>query len=318
MSDTPSEPQPDVPYHAQLHWMVTAACNLSCPYCLSTPWRGIKAPKKNAASRSKYHEDLKILAKEILSSDFSFLLHVIRAGVRKVLLKQVVERIDIPQLMKALDKTGMTFKITLTGGGEPFLVPNFVEACRALSKKHYLSVLTNLTSDKAREFAQTVDPVRVVDILAAAHLLELQKRGLMENFIRNFLMCRQRGFSIRAVAVAYPPLLPKMDYYKQYFEDRGIALEFVPFYKSCRDQADSEAGKEKVISDSVPEDRWVMKPLASKGRHCHAGYNIGAVTPQGIIRPCFSMDGSLGNIYGNIRFSKCMMKCPAPVCICPF
>ena len=44
-----------------------------------------------------------------------------------------ISTINIPELIATLDKTGLIFRISFTGGGEPFLVPNLTEACLELT-----------------------------------------------------------------------------------------------------------------------------------------------------------------------------------------
>jgi MoaA/NifB/PqqE/SkfB family radical SAM enzyme len=38
--------------------------------------------------------------------------------------------VDIDKFMNTLDKTGKTFRIFMTGGGEPSLIPNFRESLK--------------------------------------------------------------------------------------------------------------------------------------------------------------------------------------------
>jgi organic radical activating enzyme len=75
-------------------------------------------------------------------------------GLASRLIK-IPRTIDIPVLLRTLDATGKIFKIGFSGG-EPFLVPNIIDACVALMEKHYIELNTNLTSLKIKEFAERI------------------------------------------------------------------------------------------------------------------------------------------------------------------
>ena len=91
------------------------------------------------------------------------------------------------------DKLLKIFKITFSGG-EPFLVPNFVEACEALTQKHFIGIHSNLTSNSVEKFAQCVNPKQVTGINASLHLRELERCGLVKHYIRHFKILKDKGF----------------------------------------------------------------------------------------------------------------------------
>ena len=72
--------------------------------------------------------------------------------------------IDIPALLGFLERTKGVFRINFTCG-EPFLVPNLVEACVEITKKHYVSFNTNLTSSRVKDFADKISPKNVINIV---------------------------------------------------------------------------------------------------------------------------------------------------------
>ena len=89
-----------------------------------------------------------------------------------------IYKIDIPAVIKTLNKTNKVFRIGFVGG-EPFLVPNMVEACTEITKKHYIAFNTNLTSSNIKEFSEKIDPKRVIHIVASLHIKELEKHNLL-------------------------------------------------------------------------------------------------------------------------------------------
>jgi len=56
------------------------------------------------------------------------------------------------------DRTGKTWQVHMSGG-EPFLYPRFVELCMALTRSHYISMNTNLSTANANDFACKVPEV---------------------------------------------------------------------------------------------------------------------------------------------------------------
>jgi len=224
-----------------------------------------------------------------------------------------LENIDIPPLLETLKKTGKTFCIQLTGGGEPFLVPNFLEACQALTKDHYISLSTNLTSPKVKEFAEIIDPKRVLLIAASAQIKEMEKKNLTDCYINNFLLFKNKGFNIRSVVVAYPSLLSEADKYKRFFSDRGINIEYNNFrgkYQG-KDYPAAYTKEEREKLSLHPEIHYQY------GKVCNAGYNAATVKPNGEISPCLKINLDLGNIYTGIHLRKNLMYCPLKFCECP-
>ncbi len=228
-------------------------------------------------------------------------------------------KIDIPKLIKSLDKTEKIYKISFTGGGEPFLVPNLVEACRELTKKHYISLLTNLTLPKIKEFAEKVNPEKVLNIIASAHIGELERCGLLTAYMNNFLLLRRGGFSIEAKAVAHPSLSKDADRYRQLFKEKGIELRFSPLsmyenngkypYKYNKEELETFGLRN---SDYESRIEYYKPPEV-----CNASYNTAAVDSKGNICICESIKIKIGNIYGKINFRESPIICPLMSCRCP-
>ena len=83
-----------------------------------------------------------------------------------------VHPIKIKNLISTINSTAKTFRISFTGG-EPTLIPNFVEACRAITQKHYISFNSNLISKNIKRFIEEIEPERVLHIHASFHYDEL-------------------------------------------------------------------------------------------------------------------------------------------------
>lgn len=130
--------------------------------------------------------------------------------------------------MNTLNQTNKIFRIGFTGG-EPFLCSNIVDACVEITKKHYIS-FTNLISKNIKGFFEKIDSERIIRIHASLHIKELERLNLLDRYIENFLLCKEKGFDILAQEVGYPPLLGEVEKYKKFFKEKGIELSFTPFY----------------------------------------------------------------------------------------
>jgi MoaA/NifB/PqqE/SkfB family radical SAM enzyme len=237
------------------------------------------------------------------------------------LAEKPVTKIRIPELMRTLDRTGLVFRIYFTGGGEPFLVPNLTEACLELTRKHYISIATNLVETKVREFLLKIDPTRVQSVVASCHIKALQRRGLLDRFIDNYRLCRERGIPVTALEVAYPALLGEVEHWRTFFRSKGVELAFNEFCGSWngREYPVAYTAEERAQFGFTLEKNIDIHAPNRRGRFiCNAGHNVAMVKPNGDIAPCFSAGGvRLGNIYRGINLRKHMMVCPADVCNCP-
>ena len=223
--------------------------------------------------------------------------------------------INISAVKNTLNDSNKIYRIDFTGG-EPFLAPNIVEFCIELTKKHFIAINTNLTSKKVKEFAEKIDPERVLFINASCHIKELERMNLLSRYIDNFFLCKNRGFDIRAIEVGYPPLLKESDKYKRFFLEKGIYLTFCPYMGRY---------KEKFYPDSYSEKELKILGLTEKnidrfhqyGKLCNAGYNVGIIQTNGDFSYCFAINKSLGNIYEGIKFKDKLTRCPFKFCNCP-
>ena len=297
-------------YDAWLHWNIASACNLKCVYC----YRNIRVRNNEPVSVAEVHTPL-----------WRKLVSTPKIGARALMQKfriSIYEKygrvapINIPALMRSLEKTEKTFRIGFAGSGEPFLTPNLVEVCAELTKKHFVSLITNLITCRTAEFAERINPRRVVRIVASLHIKELERLNLTDKYLDVYHLYRSKGFRIAAKEVAYPALRDEARKYLRYFNERGVALCFVPFRGYYN---------EKLYPESYTSEEFQLfgltKPygeiFGTKGKTCNAGYSAGVVSRAGDISPCYQMDGEMGNIYGSIRFRDKLTVCPFSFCSMP-
>ena len=282
----------DQEYDIWLHWILTYKCNLGCAYCFN------KSRLKNLKNTGSSRQLIK-----------NYLLKFVTGQAN-------VSKINTHALLKTLDRTGKIFRLELSGGGEPFLVSNIIGACAEITKKHYIGVVTNLTSEKIREFCMLIDPGRVLSIIASLHIKELERAGLISRYIDNFLLCREKRFNVTAWEVAYPQLLAQAEEYVRFFEEKGIKLNFRPFcgrYNEKLYPGDYTPQEMKVFGLDISD----IKKFYQKGNICNAGYNTAVVLPNGEIHTCFRINENIGNIYTGIRLKSAMITCPLDYCDCP-
>ncbi len=228
-------------------------------------------------------------------------------------------KINISSLLTTLEKTNKIFQITFVGGGEPFLVPNLIEACTAITQKHYISFITNLTGARVKEFAGEINPQRVVRIQASLHIKELERHRLLDAYIQNFLLLKEKGYNIQAKAVAYPSLVQDVKQYREFFRKNGIELKFVPFFGEYRrgKYPFAYTDRELEIFHFGNGNGLDMGKHHQYKKACNAGYNAGIVRPNGVIHRCDLIKEKIGNIYNNIAFKNNLVICPLKFCGCP-
>ncbi|VAX20531.1 hypothetical protein MNBD_IGNAVI01-492 [hydrothermal vent metagenome] len=226
-----------------------------------------------------------------------------------------VNSIDIKRLMVTLDKTGKIFRISLTGG-EPTMIPNFIEAVKVITEKHYVSFNTNLITKNLLKIIDEINPERILHIHASLHYNELVKKNLLKRFINNFKLLHKNGFNIYAEAIAYPPLKDKLNELKSIMQKEIIDFSFAPFYGKL---------EEKIYPESYTDSELKLFGLTNdeiscflqKDKLCNAGYNAAVVFSNGNIYPCHQIKEKIGNIYNQINFSKSLIRCPSKKCGCP-
>ncbi len=286
-------------YDIGLSLCVTSKCNLNCAYCISR--------KNEEKCGERPYVELRNMLGMLL------LWNLIKRR-----WQERVRPIDIPRLMKTLDETGKIFRVNFTGG-EPFLVPNIIEACVEITKKHFIALVTNLSMDNGDEFIERIDPGRVIFIIASLHIKELERHGLLSKYMDNFRKFQARGFVIFANEVAYPPLSRETERYKKFFKEKNIDLIFVPF-------AGQYAGRQYPGSYTDGElkafnlDPSIRNRFDSRRKNCNAGYNTMVALPDGAVYPCYQLSRpheKIGHIYKNILLRNKLRDCPLDVCECP-
>lgn len=226
-----------------------------------------------------------------------------------------VSPIDIERLMVALDKTGKVFRISFTGG-EPTMIPNFIEAVKVITEKHYVSFNTNLITKNLLSIIDKINSERILHIHASLHYDELVKKNLLERFINNFKLLQESGFNIYAEVVAFPSIIMRFNELESTMKKVEIDFEYAPFYGKFEDKIYPEpyTGSELKLFGLTNDE---ISFFSQKNQLCNAGYNAAVVFSNGDVYPCHQIKEKIGNIYDQINFSKSIVRCPSKKCGCP-
>jgi MoaA/NifB/PqqE/SkfB family radical SAM enzyme len=115
----------------------------------------------------------------------------------------LVGRISAEQYLDFFDSTRKTWLLHLTGG-EPFFHRDFVGLCRTLTSRHYISLNSNLSSRRVKDFVVAVDPSRVQYIHCGVHLDERERLKGWRHLLDNIRLLLEHGFPVFASLVMTP------------------------------------------------------------------------------------------------------------------
>jgi MoaA/NifB/PqqE/SkfB family radical SAM enzyme len=254
---------------------------------------------------------------------------------------------DIGKFFNNLEKTCL---ITLTGG-EPFLLPNFIKLCEKLTKKHFISVITNLSSPLVYEFAEKIKPGRVKSIICSLHFPEIKRLNLKKDIIEKFNFLKNKGFSIDVGMVMWPPVLKKFPEIHEEFKKHGVLInpkgfkglyngkdypdaytkkqtEIMRYYQELNKKLNSEG---KNLGDFIQPKLNLQKlkkkkvsdifsgHLSFKGLPCLAGKSHIRILSNGNVKRCVSEKMILGNVFkGNLKLLEKPLRCNSEICRCHY
>jgi len=243
---------------------------------------------------------------------------------------------NIEKIIEAFNRTGFVWLIHMSGG-EPFFQPQFVELCKELTKKHYISIDTNLSPKKVvYDFADQIDPSRIVFVNCSLHIEERGRLNLVKEFIANYHYLKRYGFKATVNQVLYPPVLKRFDEVFEYLKENGIILRpltFMGYYKFWRYPASyTEEERKRILkyfeiceefratrAIPIPDRKFIYGDLSFKGSLCKAGKKFVAIYYDGDIMRCQSESFKIGNIFeGELNLFEEPRPCNVEICVCPF
>ncbi|MCD0452499.1 radical SAM protein [Actinocorallia sp. API 0066] len=240
--------------------------------------------------------------------------------IKHVLNRKNLNEPDAQLVVRRFDETGRVCLVHMSGG-EPFLFPGFVDLCAGLTRRHHISINTNLATPDVAEFARRVDPAKTVKIVAALHIGERERLGLgLTDYARDVHLLRALGFDVDALYVLYPPLLGRLVTDLEQLSDLGVEQVRAKVFKGVLNgrrypEAYSDAEKEFILGYSgqyLFNKPYLDGPPDFRGAPCSAGVSSFKVTVTGDVRRCASVPARYGNLYdGTFSAADAAELCPA-------
>ncbi|MBI3551042.1 MAG: radical SAM protein [Elusimicrobia bacterium] len=201
-------------------------------------------------------------------------------------------------------------------GGEPSYYLGFVDLLKAMTEIHYVSFDTNLSWSwpDLRRFVAEVGKRRIrLDTSFHSHTAELGE------FIAKAVFLKDNGINYVCRLVAWPPLLARVDFFREGFAKAGVTFVVYPFqgvYEGREYPASYTESERSLILGRTADlkgdanngeqpdlVKHIMnihreKPL---GRMCRSGFIYARVMPDGTVYRCgpyqFRRWDPLGNVF---------------------
>ncbi len=226
-------------------------------------------------------------------------------------------------IAECFNNTGLNWLIMLAGG-EPFLMPKFLELSGELTRNHHLQISTNLTPDSVFKFPDYVSPEKVMVISASLHVPQREKVDPeFKKFIEKCLFLQQKGYRIVVNYVTWPPLLHRIEDDFNYLKSSGIqnmtAFTFLGNYNGKQYPEAYTEDQIQLISKLAMyrrEEDILRCNAKYKGIPCEAGHKYFTTDIEGNIYKCRSDMVKHGNLFdGSFKPASKDRKCRADYCI---
>ncbi len=226
---------------------------------------------------------------------------------------------------QCFNSTGKTWHIIITGG-EPFLHKHIIEICERLTQNHYISVNTNLSLPLIKQFADRINPEKVLTINASIHYSERKKRNNVDEYIDHFLYLQDRGFIIVGSYVVYPNAIDQFVTDLEFFFSKGLkrlsSKVFEGEYQGKIYPMSYTAKEMEIItrymSNSIEMPQY-LQFRNFKGQRCATGRRMLSMKPNGDIERCLTEHTPMGNFFdGSVSMSTRDRVCVSEECTCPY
>jgi MoaA/NifB/PqqE/SkfB family radical SAM enzyme len=242
---------------------------------------------------------------------------------------------------RALDRTGLTWLLHLTGG-EPTVYPRFAELCQLLTATHYISLNSNLTGSSIVDIAKRVDPARLSFINAGLHAEERERRKGLGKFLKHAACLKERNFPVFISIVSTPDVLSRIDEIIALTAPIGLTpipkllrgtyngknypgaytaeekLRFIEFAARARESYGPflRVLRKRPSVNVFEDENYVDGMPRFKGRMCSAGERFVDIRPDGEIYRCqVKQSNYLGNILdGSFRPLRGKTSCDSTYC----
>lgn len=236
------------------------------------------------------------------------------------------EPISIEKLLQGLESLKNTWLFHITGG-EPFLEQNIIDICTVISKKHYISFNTNLSTKNHFDFADKINPNKCLFINAAVHIEEREKRDEnLEEYIEKINYLQQKNFNIIAYYVAHPSLFDRLESDIAFLKSKGVKKVRTKTFRGIYNGKYfpySYDPNEKIFLESLEADYPEFEILNNSNKFfnkiCLAGNRFFVMDRNGDLRRCSSLLKDYGNLFNKkIKYDIPAKPCPINKCGCPY
>ena len=240
----------------------------------------------------------------------------------------------------AFDATGKRWLIHITGG-EPTLYPGFVAICESLTRRHIISINSNLSRSSVRAMAGRVDPSRIGFINAGLHRFERARHHGTTEFLATARYLQDAGFRVIVTAVASPEMVADLP--AATAECTAFGLQLAPkvlrgSYAGKHYPRDYQPHERTRLRDAIVQARdyyrakyagWpppsidvfaddeLLEGLPDfGGRPCSAGFRFVRISPDGVGHRCSEGWPEMGNLLkGTLGLRDSPTPCDRKYCV---
>lgn len=204
----------------------------------------------------------------------------------------------------------------IVSGGEPFIYPGFMELMKKMVLMHRIEICTNLAID-INKIINEFSPKQFI-LRPSFHPYNAD----LDEFIKKIYTLKQKGWDLRPIIVAYPPILNKLIYFKKRFSEMDIDIFVLPFigqYQNIKYPQGYTNSERRFISSLSNKEyiKYQLNSINPKGRLCKTGFRYFKLFPNGSIIRCASSNNILGNIEDkNFQLLEEVTPCEVEFCIC--
>lgn len=240
------------------------------------------------------------------------------------------------------DGTGWVWSLHMTGG-EPFLSPGFVQFCEVLSRRHIISVNTNLSSPHVREFADRLDPGRVEYVHCCLHTAERERLNGWKTLESNLTTLVRRGVVVFASLIMTPEVFAAFPEAASRMGNLGVGLipkslqglfdgKWYPHAYTQKEKglfgvfSEQAEARLRVLTPAVVDRVFSINPLRDReflngfpifrNISCAAGNKFFTIQSNGNIYRC-GTNHLLGNVEKRI-FAPLATSTPCDSSYCPY
>lgn len=174
-------------------------------------------------------------------------------------------------------------------GGEPFVLPGFVDAVSQIDAQTKIAVTTNL-SKSLDEFIEKINPARVVVVTCSYHPSEYNRSSSMtgDTFLGRCLLLKNSGFPVNVNFVAWPDQMYLIPRVVSMFRDCGIGIHIDPYSPSVYHKFSYTSEQLKFLEPYLVGNRSkaMSGQISDRPVMCSAGINHITVWQDGTAWRC--------------------------------